>query len=81
MKEEHLKSIMNQRYKKIYSERLDKYVYVLRGWVPKDTFKKYKQLFGYCDVGWTVKHPKTLIKLLIEDQLWDNPYEFEELEE
>lgn len=79
MDEEHVRKLMKDKYRKVYSERLDKYVYVMKHWVPKPVFKSYKQLFGYTDCGWTVKHPKTLIKILIDDGTWINPYEYEDI--
>jgi len=71
--EESMKKMMEIKYRKIYSEILDRKVYTLRHHLSKDLFKKYKKQFGYADVGWTVKHPKRLIQLLLLDGIWEVP--------
>ncbi|MCE7735210.1 MAG: hypothetical protein GPJ54_10055 [Candidatus Heimdallarchaeota archaeon] len=42
----------------------------MRSWVEKSVFKRHKTLFGYTDIGWTVKHPKQLIRALIIEEVW-----------
>ncbi len=65
--------IMEEKYLRVYSEMLDKKVYTLKHHLTKELFKRYKKQFGYADVGWTVKHPKRLIQLLIMDGIWELP--------
>ncbi|MCY3411257.1 MAG: hypothetical protein INQ03_06410 [Candidatus Heimdallarchaeota archaeon] len=66
-----LEEIMKRKYKMVYSERLGRKVYVLKKWVDKPVFKRHKKLFGYTDIGWTVKHPKQLIRVLLIEGIWD----------
>ncbi len=62
--------LMKCKYRLIFSEKLERKVYTLIEWIDKPLFKKYKKLFGYTDIGWTVKHPKQLIRALISDGIW-----------
>lgn len=66
-----LQSLLEKKYKVVYSERLDRDVYTLVDWVDKSVFKRYKKLFGYTDIGWTVKHPKKLARALLTDGIWN----------
>lgn len=68
--EEQITSLIEKKYKLVYSERLGRKVYVLNEWVEKPVFKRHKKLFGYTDIGWTVKHPKQLIRALVEEGVW-----------
>ena len=65
--------LVNQNYKMVYSERLGRKVYQLIDWVDKSVFKRHKKLFGFTDIGWTVKHPKQLIRALISEGIWVLP--------
>ena len=67
-----VEQIMNTKYRLVFSEKLDRKVYTLIDWIDKSTFKRYKKLFGYTDVGWTVKHPKRLIRELITEGIWSS---------
>ena len=69
--EDQLKQLVKMKYRKVFSIRLDKYVYVLRNWVDRSVFKGNKKLFGYTDIGWTVKHPLELTKIMLELGHWD----------
>lgn len=62
--------LMEEKFRKTYSDRLGKDVYVLIEWLEKLIFKKHKKLFGYTDIGWTVKEPKKLIRELIKEGVW-----------
>lgn len=62
--------LVKQNYKMVYSERLGRNVFQLKDWVDKSVFKRHKKLFGYTDIGWTVKHPKQLIRALISEGIW-----------
>jgi hypothetical protein len=62
--------LLEKKYKMVYSERLGRKVYSLIEWVEKPIFKRHKKLFGYTDVGWTVKHPKQLIRALVKEGVW-----------
>ncbi|MDH5404408.1 MAG: hypothetical protein OEY49_18050, partial [Candidatus Heimdallarchaeota archaeon] len=48
---EEMERIMELKYRRVYSERLARKVYVLIDWIEKPLFKKYKRLFGYTDIG------------------------------
>ena len=67
----HMKAILDSKYKYVYSTLLSKRVYVLNTLLPKTLFKKHKKLFGYSDIGWTVKDPKKLTTTLLEEGIWD----------
>ena len=69
--DEDMERLILVKYKSVYSEKLDRKVYTLIDWIDKEVFKKYKKLFGYTDIGWTVKHPKQLIRALIADGIWN----------
>ena len=62
--------LMKTKYRLVFSEELERKVYTLFEWVDKSIFKKYKKLFGYTDIGWTVKHPKQLIRALVSEGIW-----------
>lgn len=62
--------LIDSKYRMVYSERLGRKVYVLKKWVDKGVFKRHKRLFGYTDIGWTVKHPKQLIRALASEGIW-----------
>jgi len=68
--DEDIERFIEDKYKLIYSEKLDRKVYTLIDWIDKDVFKKHKKLFGYTDIGWTVKHPKQLIRALVSEGIW-----------
>lgn len=72
LSEEDLNRLIEEKYKLVFSEKLERKVYTLVDWIDKSTFKKYKKLFGYTDIGWTVKHPKQLIRALVEEGIWIN---------
>ena len=65
-----VEQLMQTKYRLVFSEELDRKVYTLFEWIDKSIFKKYKKLFGYTDIGWTVKHPKQLIRALISEGIW-----------
>ncbi|OLS24965.1 MAG: hypothetical protein HeimC2_20200 [Candidatus Heimdallarchaeota archaeon LC_2] len=65
-----VEQLMHSKYKLVFSEKLERKVYTLFEWVDKSIFKKHKKLFGYTDIGWTVKHPKQLIRVLISEGIW-----------
>ncbi|MHA2097109.1 MAG: hypothetical protein ACW99A_00375 [Candidatus Kariarchaeaceae archaeon] len=69
--EEDMERLIDEKYKLIFSETLGRKVYTLIDWIDKSVFKKYKKLFGYTDIGWTVKHPKQLIRALVAEGVWD----------
>ena len=69
--EEDMERMMEEKYNLVFSEKLDRKVYTLIDWIDKPTFKKHKKLFGYTDIGWTVKHPKQLIRALVAEGVWD----------
>lgn len=69
--EEDVERLIEEKYKSVFSEKLDRKVYTLVDWIDKEIFKKYKKLFGYTDIGWTVKHPKQLIRALVNEGVWD----------
>lgn len=69
--DEDIERLIHEKYKSVFSEKLDRKVYTLVDWIDKEIFKKHKKLFGYTDIGWTVKHPKHLIRALIEEGVWD----------
>ena len=68
--EEEIITLMDKKYKLVYSERLGRKVYVLREWIDKSVFKRHKKLFGYTDIGWTIKYPKQLIRVLVQEEIW-----------
>lgn len=68
--EEVIDELLNEQYTLVFSEKLQKKVYVLKVWIEKPLFKKYKKLFGYTDIGWTVKHPRNLTKALIYEGIF-----------
>lgn len=70
MEKKDMERLMEEKYREVYSEELGRYVFVIRSWVEKPVFKRYKSLFGYTDIGWTVKHPKQLIRALVEEGIW-----------
>ena len=43
----------------------------LKDWIDKATFKRHKKLFGYTDIGWTIKHPKQLVRVLVAEGVWN----------
>ena len=63
--------LLGKKYKEVYSERLGRKVYTLMEWVEKEVFKRHKKLFGFTDIGWTVKHPKQLIRALMKEGVWE----------
>jgi len=65
-----IQQLLDKKYKMVYSERLGRKVYVLIDWVEKDVFNRHKKLFGYTDVGFTVKYPKQLIRALLIEGIW-----------
>lgn len=65
-----LERMMEKKFKVVYSERLEKDVHVIKIWIDEPVFKRHKKLFGYTDIGWTVKHPEDLIKALVEEGVW-----------
>ena len=65
-----VEQLMQTKYRLVFSEELERKVYTLFEWIDKSIFKKYKKLFGYTDIGWTVKHPKQLIRALISEGIW-----------
>ena len=69
--QDELDNLIEEKYKLVYSERLGRKVYTLAEWVDKEVFKRHKKLFGYTDIGWTVKHPKQLIRALVKEGVWD----------
>ncbi|MHA2248763.1 MAG: hypothetical protein ACXAD7_00305 [Candidatus Kariarchaeaceae archaeon] len=69
--QDELDYLLEEKYNLVYSERLGRKVYTLDEWVDKDIFKRHKKLFGYTDIGWTVKHPKQLIRALVKEGVWD----------
>lgn len=69
--EKEIEYYLEKKYRKVYSERLSRKVYTLIEWVNKDVFKRHKKLFGYTDIGWTVKHPKQLIRTMIREGIWE----------
>lgn len=73
--------LMKCKYKLIFSEKIERKVYTLIEWIDKSLFKKYKKLFGYTDIGWTVKHPKQLIRALIFEGIWSAEDDCEFVEE
>ena len=70
MEKKDIERMMDEKYRKVYSEELGRYVFVIRSWVEKSVFKRHKTLFGYTDIGWTVKHPKQLIRALVTEEVW-----------
>lgn len=70
MDETELTRMMEEKFKIVYSERLGKNVHVIKTWVEEPVFKRHKKLFGYTDIGWTVRHPQDLIKALVEEGIW-----------
>lgn len=68
--EEEIEFLLSTKFKIVYSQKLDRNVYTLIEWVEKSVFKKYKKLFGYTDIGWTVKHPKQLSRALLSENIW-----------
>ena len=68
---EEMDRLIENKYRLVYSERLGRKVYVLKNWVDKAIFKRHKKLFGYTDIGWTVKHPKQLIRVLVTETIWE----------
>ncbi|MHA2033526.1 MAG: hypothetical protein ACW99Q_29505 [Candidatus Kariarchaeaceae archaeon] len=68
--EEDMERLIEEKYKLVFSEKLGRKVYTLIDWIEKPVFKRYKKLFGYTDIGWTVKHPKQLIRALVSEGLW-----------
>ena len=65
-----VEQLMKTKYRLVFSEELERKVYTLFEWVDKSIFKKYKKLFGYTDIGWTVKHPKQLIRAHVSEGIW-----------
>lgn len=70
LSEEEIEQLMQAKYKLIFSEKLGRKVYTLIDWIDKPIFKRHKKLFGYTDIGWTVKHPKQLIRVLVAEGVW-----------
>ncbi|MCE7734254.1 MAG: hypothetical protein GPJ54_05195 [Candidatus Heimdallarchaeota archaeon] len=70
LSDEDIERLIEQKYKTVFSEKLDRKVYTLIDWIDKEVFKQHKKLFGYTDIGWTVKHPKQLIRALVEAGIW-----------
>ena len=70
--DEDIERLIEEKYKSVFSEKLDRKVYTLIDWIDIEVFKKHKKLFGYTDIGWTVKHPKQLIRALVADGIWTN---------
>jgi hypothetical protein len=68
--EEEISVLLEEKFKLVYSQRLAKKVYVLKEWVDKPAFDRHKKLFGYTDIGWTVKYPKQLIRVLLKEGIW-----------
>lgn len=69
--DEEINKIISLKLKLVFSERLGRKVYVLKDWIDKATFKRHKKLFGYTDIGWTIKHPKQLVRALVAEGVWN----------
>jgi hypothetical protein len=67
---EEIESLLDKKFKLVYSHRLAKKVYVLKEWVDKPVFDRHRKLFGYTDIGWTVKYPKQLVRILLKEGTW-----------
>lgn len=70
--DDEISQLLEEKFKLVYSQRLAKKVYVLKEWVDKPVFDRHKKLFGYTDIGWTVKYPKQLIRVLIREGIWQS---------
>lgn len=64
--------VVEEKFKRQYSEKLGKKVYVLKKWLDKDIFERHKDLFGYTDIGWTVKAPRHLARVLLLEEIWES---------
>jgi hypothetical protein len=70
MSDEEINQIISLKLKLVFSERLGRKVFVLKDWIDKSLFKRHKKLFGYTDIGWTIKHPKQLVRALVAEGTW-----------
>ena len=70
MLDEEISKLISLKLKLVFSERLGRKVFVLKDWIDKSTFKRHKKLFGYTDIGWTIKHPKQLVRALVAEGIW-----------
>ena len=65
-----ISDLVTQYFTMEYSPKLGKKVYVLKTWVDKAIFERYRRLFGHTDIGWTVKHPRHLARVLYIEGIW-----------
>ena len=70
MSDEEINKIISLKLKLVFSERLGRKVFVMKDWIDKPIFKRHKKLFGYTDIGWTIKHPKQLVRALVAEGIW-----------
>ena len=62
--------VVDEKFKLEYSAKLGKKVYVLKQWLEKGQFERHKRLFGHTDIGWTVKYPRHLARVLLIEGIW-----------
>ena len=70
--DEIISQMVEEKFKRQYSPQLGRRVFVLKKWLDKPLFEKYKHLFGHLDIGWTVKYPRHLARVLITEKVWES---------
>jgi len=66
-----IEHLVETKFKEEYSSKLGRKVFVLRQWLDKELFEQHKDLFGHTDIGWTVKYPRHLARVLVIEGIWD----------
>jgi len=69
--DELISRLVEEKFKLEYSPKLGRKVYVLKTWLDKSTFERHKHLFGYLDIGWTVKYPRHLTRIMVIEGNWN----------
>lgn len=73
--DEIIDTLIDNKFKQEYSAKLGKQVYVLKQYLDKEVFERHKRLFGYTDIGWTVKYPRHLCRVLVKEGIWSTNIE------
>lgn len=65
-----IEQLVELKFKKQYSAKIGRRVYVLLQPLDKDLFEIHKWMFGHTDIGWTVKYPHHLARVLYKEGIW-----------
>ncbi|MHA2501495.1 MAG: hypothetical protein ACXAE3_01300 [Candidatus Kariarchaeaceae archaeon] len=70
-----INELVELKFNRQYSKKLGKKLYVLKESISKQDFDNHRWMFGHTDIGWTVKYPHHLSRVLYIEGVWQLPAE------